>query len=58
MIVESYSGKLMVLGLVICVGGIAIAIIKTGVGQPAVAVGTIIAISGIGMAVHGWLRRN
>lgn len=58
MFVESYSSKLMVAGLVVCIGGIAIAVIQEGVGQNAVVKGTIIALAGLGMAIHGWLRRN
>jgi hypothetical protein len=52
------SKKLMTAGAVVCAGGIAIAVIQEGVGTYAVWKGAFIALMGIGMFLHGWLRKT
>lgn len=52
------SRKLMIAGSVVCAGGIAMAVVQEGVGKHAVLKGTIFALMGLGMVLHGWLRRT
>lgn len=52
------SRKLMIAGAVVTAGGIAIAVVQEGVGTHAVWKGTFIALMGVGMFLHGWLRKT